>query len=676
MEIYMKKYKIALAGNPNVGKTCIFNSLTGSNQHVGNWPGVTVERKEGYITISGAEYEIVDLPGIYSFSPNTLDEKISRDFLVEEKPDAVILVVDASNLERNLYILTQALELKKKVILVMNMMDIVRKENIKIDIEGLKKILGIPVIEACASKCEGNEEIKKELAKLDEWEIPEFRINYGERVDKAIDILGDFFEKKGITYDKRWFAIKTLEDDKQILALIQGRDDSAELFKEIDLAKKEIEKYVNDLDTFFIEKKYGFVSGVVHECVKKSSNLKLRMDVTEKIDSVLTNRLLGIPLFIAMMYFTFQFVFKLGDPMIGWVETIIGFISSGVATILGKMGVPELIISLATDGIIEGVGSVLTFIPVIALLYLAIGILEDTGYMSRAAFVMDKFMHMLGLHGKSFIPMVVGFGCTVPGVMATRTLESKKDRLITILILPFMSCGAKLPIYALFTAAFFGENAGNVVFAMYVIGIATAVIMARLLKSVFFKNEMSPLIMELPPYRLPLLKNLMWKVWYRCTLFVRKAGTVILLGVTVIWFLGAFPQNVDIEHTYLAQVGKVVAPIFKPAGFGNWESSVALTSGLVAKEIVVGTFGTIYGLSENDSEDEGKVANRLRDSGIFTPLTAFGFMVFSLLYVPCMAAVGAIKKEAGWNWAIFATVYTTTTAWVAAVLIYQVGSLI
>ncbi|MCK9225617.1 MAG: ferrous iron transport protein B [Candidatus Muirbacterium halophilum] len=672
----MKKYKIALAGNPNVGKTCIFNSLTGSNQHVGNWPGVTVERKEGYITISGAEYEIVDLPGIYSFSPNTLDEKISRDFLVEEKPDAVILVVDASNLERNLYILTQALELKKKVILVMNMMDIVRKENIKIDIEGLKKILGIPVIEACASKCEGNEEIKKELAKLDEWEIPEFRINYGERVDKAIDILGDFFEKKGITYDKRWFAIKTLEDDKQILALIQGRDDSAELFKEIDLAKKEIEKYVNDLDTFFIEKKYGFVSGVVHECVKKSSNLKLRMDVTEKIDSVLTNRLLGIPLFIAMMYFTFQFVFKLGDPMIGWVETIIGFISSGVATILGKMGVPELIISLATDGIIEGVGSVLTFIPVIALLYLAIGILEDTGYMSRAAFVMDKFMHMLGLHGKSFIPMVVGFGCTVPGVMATRTLESKKDRLITILILPFMSCGAKLPIYALFTAAFFGENAGNVVFAMYVIGIATAVIMARLLKSVFFKNEMSPLIMELPPYRLPLLKNLMWKVWYRCTLFVRKAGTVILLGVTVIWFLGAFPQNVDIEHTYLAQVGKVVAPIFKPAGFGNWESSVALTSGLVAKEIVVGTFGTIYGLSENDSEDEGKVANRLRDSGIFTPLTAFGFMVFSLLYVPCMAAVGAIKKEAGWNWAIFATVYTTTTAWVAAVLIYQVGSLI
>ncbi|MCK9475888.1 MAG: ferrous iron transport protein B [Candidatus Muirbacterium halophilum] len=672
----MKKYKIALAGNPNVGKTCIFNSLTGSNQHVGNWPGVTVERKEGYITISGAEYEIVDLPGIYSFSPNTLDEKISRDFLVEEKPDAVILVVDASNLERNLYILTQALELKKKVILVMNMMDIVRKENIKIDIEGLKKILGIPVIEACASKCEGNEEIKKELARLDEWEIPEFRINYGERVDKAIDILGDFFEKKGITYDKRWFAIKTLEDDKQILALIQGRDDSAELFKEIDLAKKEIEKYVNDLDTFFIEKKYGFVSGVVHECVKKSSNLKLRMDVTEKIDSVLTNRLLGIPLFIAMMYFTFQFVFKLGDPMIGWVETIIGFISSGVATILGKMGVPELIISLATDGIIEGVGSVLTFIPVIALLYLAIGILEDTGYMSRAAFVMDKFMHMLGLHGKSFIPMVVGFGCTVPGVMATRTLESKKDRLITILILPFMSCGAKLPIYALFTAAFFGENAGNVVFAMYVIGIATAVIMARLLKSVFFKNEMSPLIMELPPYRLPLLKNLMWKVWYRCTLFVRKAGTVILLGVTVIWFLGAFPQNVDIEHTYLAQVGKVVAPIFKPAGFGNWESSVALTSGLVAKEIVVGTFGTIYGLSENDSEDEGKVANRLRDSGIFTPLTAFGFMVFSLLYVPCMAAVGAIKKEAGWNWAIFATVYTTTTAWVAAVLIYQVGSLI
>ncbi|MFA7577915.1 MAG: ferrous iron transport protein B, partial [Candidatus Muiribacteriota bacterium] len=423
---------------------------------------------------------------------------------------------------------------------------------------------------------------------------------------------------------------------------------------------------------------FGYVSGLVKECTHNTKDLQLRIDITEKIDAFLTNRLLGIPIFLFLMYATFQFVFVMGDPLIGIIENIVSIFASFTGNILESIGLPDILVSLIADGIIEGVGSVLSFIPIIALLYLAIGILEDSGYMARAAFVMDKIMHVLGLHGKSFIPMVVGFGCTVPGVMATRTLESKKDRLLTMLVLPFMSCGARLPIYALFTAAFFTENSGNIVFAMYVIGIVVAVIMARIFKSLFFRSEVSPLIMELPPYRIPLFKNLMWKIYYRCSLFVRKAGTVILAGVVVIWFLGTFPQGVDVEQTYLAQAGKVIAPIFKPAGFGNWQASVALASGVVAKEIVVGTFGTIFGMSEEEIEDEESMvlSQKLKESGIFNKISAFGFIVFSLLYVPCFAAVGAIKKEAGWAWALFTSFYTTVVAWVAAVLIYQIGSVI
>ncbi|MGM0608889.1 MAG: ferrous iron transport protein B [Candidatus Muiribacteriota bacterium] len=673
----MENLKIALAGNPNVGKTCVFNYLTGSNQHVGNWPGVTVEKKEGYFKKEGINVEIVDLPGIYSFSPNSLDEKISRDFLIEENPDGVVLVVDATNLERNLFLLVQVLELKKKAILVLNMMDEVRKSKINIDTKELSKILNIPVIESVAFKGEGISLLKDEILKFNEREEPEFKIDYGERIDGAVNKFASFLEVQFPKYDKRWLSIKALESDPDVMAMIENNPYRNQILEELENTRKEIGKYGDELDTFFIERKFGYVSGLTKECVKKSLDLKVRLDITDKIDSVLTNRLLGIPLFLFLMYFLFQFVFIAGDPMHEWIGGIVEFISHYAGLFFKSVGLPEIIVSLITDGIIEGVGAVLSFIPFIALLYISIGILEDSGYMARAAFVMDKLMHLLGLHGKSFIPMVVGFGCTVPGVMATRTLESKKDRILTMLVLPFMSCGAKLPIYALFAAAFFPESAGNIVFAMYAIGIFVAVIMARILKTFFFQGEISPLIMELPPYRIPLLKNLMWKVYYRCSLFIKKAGTVILVGVIVIWFLGTFPLSADtLEETYLARAGKVISPVFAPAGFGTWQASVALTTGVVAKEIVVGTFGTIFGI---DGVEEGEVnlslASRIREAGIFNNVSAFGFIVFSLLYVPCFAAVGAIKKEAGMSWALFTAGYTTFVAWVAAVLIYQIGSL-
>jgi len=678
MKDNIKKIKVALAGNPNVGKTCVFNALTGSNQHVGNWPGVTVEKKEGFFNDGRTEVELVDLPGIYSFSPNSLDEKISRDFLLQDDVEGVVLVVDASNLERNLYLLTQALELRKKTILVLNMMDVVRKENMKINIKELSDILGVPVIEAVASNGEGINHLRDAIIQFSEYDKPDFKINYGERIDCAIDELALYLNENKVmsNYDPRWLSIKLLEDDIEIFREFEKNGSSKEISEIVDEKRKIIERYAaDDIDTFFIEKKYGYVSGLVKEVVSKKVDLKLRMDITEKIDKVLTNRVLGIPLFVLLMYFTFQFVFKLGDPLVGYVESFVSFVSDISRIILVKLGAPHLVVSAVSDGVVEGVGGVLVFLPIIALLYIAIGILEDSGYMARAAFVMDKIMHTLGLHGKSFIPMVVGFGCTVPAVMATRTLESKKDRILTILILPFMSCGARLPIYALFTAAFFRENGGNIVFGMYLIGIFVAVVMARILKSFLFKSEVSPLIMELPPYRIPLLKNLAWKVYYRCSMFVKKAGTLILVGVLIIWFLGTFPQNAGVEDTYLARLGKVVAPIFKPAGFGSWQASVALTTGIVAKEIVVGTFGTIYGL-EDDEADSSSVASKLREDDIFNSVSAFGFMVFSLLYVPCFAAVGAIKKEIGKGWAFFTVAYTFAIAWLSSVLIFQIGSLI
>ncbi len=661
----MKNYDInvALAGNPNSGKTTIFNALTGSRQHTGNWPGVTVEKKEGGFTFKGKNIHMVDLPGTYALSSYSEDERIARDYLAVEKPDFVIVVTDSSNFERNMQLVLQLKELGQNLILVLNMIDIAVSKGIEIDADKISKILGIPVVKTVANKNEGIKELKTII--LGDKKKKKSRPRYfGIRLDQIVEKMAAAIAGEGAPYPPAFVAAKILEEDPTVLSLLEKFESKADIMKLV----LEAEKISNgDTPTFIAERRFGYIHGLYEECVNRRSTVQERMYISDRIDRVVTNRFFGIPFFFFLLWLTFEAVFKLGSPAADWVDTFFSWFSERIGILLASYGSPSLFVSFVQDGVIGGVGAVLVFVPIIFILFLIIAFFEDTGYMARIAFVMDKLMHILGLHGKSFIPMILGFGCNVPAIMATRTLESKKDRILTILVNPLMSCSARLPIYILFAGTFFSKIQGTIIVSLYLLGIVLAILVARIFKTMFFKGEVAPLVMELPPYHLPVFKNVLRISWARTFIFIKKAGTIIFGAVVLIWVLASLPLGVEYagQNSLIGSIGKFFAPVFKPAGFGFYQAAVALIFGVIAKEVVVATMGTLFGT--------GDLAATLQN--YFTPASAYAFMVMSLIYIPCVATIGAIKKEAGGKWALFATSYSLVLGWLMAVIVFQIGKL-
>jgi ferrous iron transport protein B len=661
----MKPITIALAGNPNSGKTTVFNALTGSHQRTGNWPGVTVERKEGEYRLGDIRVNVVDLPGSYGLSAYSIDERIARDYLVTENPDVVVTIVDASNLERNLYLVIQLLELGQNVVVCLNMMDLARKSGMEIDPERLSELLGVPVVPTVAHKGEGIEELRKVISESaeggDSKRSPR-AVNYGEELEETIGEIERILSPVETPYPLRFMAIKLLEDDPDMGELLTDG-----MRREIGQILSDLEKKLGeDPETLIAERRYGFIHGLVRECLRRRPSLEGKITFSDRLDKIVTNRFLGIPIFLLFMWLTFQLVFRLGNPIADLVDAGFGWLGGWSGSVLESIGAPVWLRSLISDGLIAGVGSVLVFLPNILLLFLIFAFLEDSGYMARAAFVMDRVMHALGLHGKSFIPMLLGFGCNVPAIMGTRILESRKDRILTILVNPLMSCSARLPIYTLFAGIFFARHQGLVVFSLYLMGIILAILVARIFKSLFFKEEVAPFIMELPPYRMPIPKNVLFLMWTRSSMFLRKAGTVILAGVILIWLLAYLPPGVEYgsAQSLIGRLGHVFAPMLAPSGFGFWQAAVALIFGIIAKEVVVGTLGTLYGGEEH-------LSTAL--AGSFTPLSAYAFMVMSLIYIPCIATIAVIKREAGWRWTGLAVGYSLMLGWLVAVIVYQVG---
>jgi len=662
---------VALAGNPNSGKTSIFNNLTGARQHVGNWPGVTVEKKEGRLVHEGQIVRVVDLPGTYSLGAYSEDEVIARNFVLLEKPDVVINVVDASNLERNLYLTTQLLEMGSKVVVALNMYDEAQSKKMDIDVAKLSKLLGVPVVPTVAPKKFGMKELVNRALKLAQEESREpFKIDYGKEIEEELgkmEALIGASPEIARKFSSRWLAVKLLEGDESIIKEVNKHAGAAskKLLAQREESLRHLEGTIgDDIESLFIERRYGFIGGLVRKTVTRRHTLEEKLSTSDKIDRIVTNRYLGIPIFLLAMWGVFKFTFMLADPLIGYIEVFFEWLGEMAGGTIAN----ELIASLVVDGIIGGIGSVLVFIPPIFLLFFFISILEDSGYMARAAYIMDRFMQSLGLHGKSFIPMIIGFGCNVPAIMATRTLENKKDRLVTILVNPLMSCAARMPVYVLFAGAFFSANQGTVIFSLYVLGIVLAIIMAKVFRTFLLPGETSLFVMELPPYRVPTLKGTFIHMWERGSAFVRKAGTIILGVVVLVWALATFPWGVEYasQESLLGSLGSLIAPILKPLGFGNWEAASALIFGLLAKEVVVGTLGVVYGTGE------AGLVEAIQQ--MWTPLSAYAFMAMTLIYIPCVATIGAIKKETNsWKWTGFAIGYSLVLGWLVAFIVYQGG---
>ncbi len=679
---------IALAGNPNSGKTTIFNNLTGTRQKVGNWPGVTVEKKEGLVRRNGRELRIVDLPGVYSLTPFSIEEIVTRNYLLDDTPDVVIVIIDASNLERSLYLATQLRELDCKVMFALNMADLAEERGMKIDADKLSDLLNIPVVFTVGNRDTGTDELLKsalELADKPDGIPKKRRVKYDRDIEAAISVLRDFIvsETGGLfLYDPRWTAIKLLEDDRIIKERFARNDAANTVLQTAGQLREQLrDRYNDDPEIVMTDMRYGFIAGIVKEVLVIASS-RHRVDVSRNIDLILTNRFLGFPLFIFFIWAMFQLTFRLGEYPRAAVEYVFSALSSGLSTLLPA----GLFQSLLVDGVIAGVGSVAVFLPNILILFFCIALFEDTGYMSRAAFLMDRIMHCIGLHGKSFIPMLMGFGCNVPAVMATRTLESEKDRILTILITPFMSCSAKLPVYIVLAGAFFGVRAGSVIFGIYLTGVLVSMISGRIFRSFLLKGEDAPFVMELPPYRAPMLKSLLIHMWDRAKIFLRKMTGVILVGSLIVWALSTFPRpdvtpgetatapfpKAAVETSFLGMIGKGIAPVFDPIGI-DWRGGVALLTGFVAKEIVVSTLGVLHAGEETDS---ALLQNILKTSGM-TPLSALSMMVFVLLYVPCIATVSVIRRETGsFRWTLFSIAYSTGIAWLLAFTVYQGGRLL
>ncbi|MGC8678199.1 MAG: ferrous iron transport protein B [Fervidicoccaceae archaeon] len=666
------KIVVALIGNPNVGKSLIFNNLTGGRAHVGNWPGKTVEKKVGKCVHKGVEMEIVDLPGTYSLTANSIDELIARNYIVEEKPDVVIDVVDASNLERNLYLTLQLLELEANLVIALNKWDVAQELGYEIDIKELSSLLGVPIVPTVAVTKKGMEELKDAVLEVAKANGKEKRgaISYGKQIDALISRIEHVLitdEELTRVYPVRWLAVKILEGDSEVLKLIEKSPVKEEVLR---LASEAKNVLGDDPEAVLAERRYSLIGEILKKVMRGTRSLTL----SDLLDRALLSRRLGIPIFLALWWALFRFAYDVSAPFSDLIDMFFSWLG-GLAT--AYVANPQLASFLA-DGVFGGLGGVLAFLPPIFFLFFGLSILEDSGYLARAAFVMDKAMSKIGLHGKSFIPMLIGFGCNVPAVMATRIIEREEDRILTILINPLMSCSARLPIYILIGSAVLGSYAAAGVYSMYILGIALAVLMALLLRKLvpYFRGKPSVFVMELPMYAVPTLRSVATHMWERGRLFLTKAGTIIFLGIVAVWFLSNYPweavhqdDNILLENSYIGMFGKAVEPIFKPLGF-NWMASVALFLGFIAKEIVVGTFATLFGLSES----AGNLSSALRASGIFTPLTGYAFMAFSLIYVPCIATIGAIYRETGsWKWTAFAVAYELVLAYIVAFSIVTMG---
>ncbi len=702
---------VALAGNPNSGKTSIFNALTGARQKVGNFPGVTVEKRTGQVYSEPYNIIVVDLPGTYSLTAQSLDEKVARDFLLKESPDLVINVIDGGCLERSLYLTTQLIAMGLDVVIDINMWDELVKSGQNMDTEKLSVLLGAPVVTTVASKGEGVQKLLQAVIDLYENKHTIHHhppVSYGSQLDDIIIEVAAAIDKSGITpvnSNSRWIAVKLLEDDVEIKKQYGTEiDKHPQLKDKIAHGQKHIKATIS-LDPYlaFEEGRLGYVAGIVREVVKKKT--VNRMQLSTQIDNYFTHPFLGYPLFLLIMWLIFYATFAIGQAPMNAIEQAIGWLQNLMDSALPPGAWRDLIV----HGIIGGVGAVIVFLPNIVILFFGISLLEDSGYMARAAFITDRPMHFLGLHGKSFIPMLMGFGCTVPAIMATRTLESHRDRVVTTLLLPMVSCSAKLPVYILIAGAFFGAYAGRVVFSLYILGIVIAIIVARIYRRTLFKKESMPFVMELPPYRWPTAKSLFIHIWERTKIYLRKMGGVILVASVILWALGYFPRNIhyarnyemeiqlwqnstdpqapehiktlqrqmvyeDLEHSYIGQIGQVLEPVFKPLGF-NWQMSVSLLTGFAAKEVVVSTLGVLYQIGDDTEDDTVSLAAKLRADGI-TSLSAYSFLVFILLYTACVATVLAMKREIGVRWMLFSIVFQTALAWIVSFAIYQLGVLI
>jgi ferrous iron transport protein B len=719
-----KIINIALVGNPNCGKTTLFNHASGQHERVGNYGGVTVDAKEGEMKRLGYLFKIVDLPGTYSITEYSPEELFVRKHITEKMPDIVVNVVDASNLERNLFLTTQLIDMNIKVVIALNMYDELEKKNISFDYESLSKMIGIPIIPTVASRGKGIYKLFDKLIDVYEDRDPIVRhihINYGESIEKHIKAIQDEIWKNPKITDKlssRYIAVKLLEGDKTTKKSLKQFDGFEKIKELSDQAIEQLEKeYGEKTETIITDAKYGFIDGALKETYKEKKEDKRK--IKRELDDILTHKYFGFPIFIFFMWLMFEATFTLGNYPMEWIETGVGALSEWMSNTMSDGALKDLLV----DGIITGVGGVIVFLPNILILFFFISLMEDTGYMARAAFIMDKLMHKIGLHGKSFIPLVMGFGCNVPAIMATRTLDNKKDRILTMIITPFMSCSARLPVYVLIISAFFPNHQGAMLFAIYTIGVILAILVALVMNKVAFKKEDVPFVMELPPYRIPTLKSTTMHMWYKGQQYLRKMGTIILLASILIWALGYFPRDIEYsqdyeaqiesieantqlkddtkseqiaqieidqeaerqEKSYIGQLGHAIEPVIKPLGY-DWKMGVSILTGLAAKEIVVSSMGILYQADmeadENSESLKAKLQSQTYTSGdkkgekVFTPLVAFGFMLFILIYFPCVAAIAAIKKETDWGWAIFTMVYTTALAWIVAFLVYQIGSLL
>ncbi|MBN2180617.1 MAG: ferrous iron transport protein B, partial [Sedimentisphaerales bacterium] len=675
------------AGNPNSGKTSIFNQLTGAHQHVGNYPGVTVEKKHG--TCRHGDYEItfVDLPGTYSLSAYSTEELVARNFIINEHPDIVVDIVDASGIERNLYLATQLIEMNVPLVLAFNMSDVAEQKGMVFDIEQLSQLLEAKIVRTIGNKGKGKTELLEAIIETSEKaKKPRMhKINYGEEIEHELEQIEKAVasKEKLLTqkYEPRWLAVKLLEQDEEITAKVNSRD-----VLDVVAASTEHLKGIfgDNPEVVMADRRYGFISGACQETIK--TTVELRHNYSDIIDAVVTHRILGLPIFLLLMYLTFVMTFKIGGYPMDWLEHFFGWLANTVSG-LWPAGSESWLRSLLVDGIISGVGGVLVFLPNILLLFLMIALLEDSGYMARAAFIMDRIMHKIGLHGKSFIPMLIGFGCSVPAIMATRILENRRNRLTTIMVIPLMSCGARLTIYALIIPAFFTEKwQGVMMWLIYLIGIVLAVICIKVLRLTVFRGETVPFVMELPPYRVPTFKSICIHMWQRGWMYLRKAGTIILAVSIVLWFAMSYPKpgpdsHIDLtpqqarqeklEHSAMGRLGKAIEPVLKPLGF-DWKIGTALIGATAAKEVFVSQLSIVYAVG---SEEESKETFRQKLQANYTKLTGFCIMLFCLIYAPCFATVAITKQETGsWRWALLQFFGLTALAYVVTLIVYQMGS--
>lgn len=691
-----KEIRVALVGNPNCGKTSLFNMASGSHEHVGNYSGVTVDAKEGFFDYGGYHFRLIDLPGTYSLSAYSPEELYVRRNLVEETPDVVVNVVDASNLQRNLYLTTQVIDMNLRVVMALNMYDELVAKGDRLDIKQLGYLLGMPIVPTVSRTGEGINDLFDTVIQIYENQDPHLarhiHINHGSELEQSIRSIKDLLKKNTdirYKYSTRYLSIKYLEGDKEVDAVVEALPNRDEIISTRFREQNRIKEILNSsIGSAMIDAKYAFVQGALAETWEPYKGKRRRNTVTEKIDAFVTNKWAAFPLFFIILYLVFNGTFVLGDYPMRWIEWLVAEFGSFVASAMQDGWFKELVV----DGIIGGVGSVLVFLPNILLLYLFISLLEDSGYMARAAFIMDRLMHKIGLHGKSFIPMIMGFGCNVPAVMATRTIESRKSRFITMLIIPLMSCAGRMPVYILIAGAFFPQNAGLVLLGLYALGILLAITAAKIM-SMFFKEDDLPFVMELPPYRIPTAKSIFRHTWEKGKQYLQKMSGIILVCSMAIWFLGYFPNHdaydtvqEQQEHSFIGYIGKSIEPVLEPLGF-DWKMGVGILAGVGAKELVVSTLGVMYAGEEplvsdevpSDDTSEGVSEDtRLQRALIksVTPAGALAYMVFILLYFPCIATFVAIKQESGgWKWAIFTAVYTICLAWIAAFITFNIASL-